>query len=233
MKAIVTFKRFYNFQLMGASRRPAATAVRELAVHALVADEDLDYTVQNPKRDEYLFKKELDLCASLGTIDLPATTMKDFLITPFMKKLVCEGFTVTNSYVFTFALQSSIFFIYTFISDRFPDNFVLMKADNEYQAKVVWVTDFVFEDNDVEGNVTITGHSFDSMQPSWKTSTDCFARFHSYLISDLNPGTQIFKGSDLIGKGIALHMDIDVEHPRILNFEQKWVFHMLDHCLPR
>lgn len=88
---------FQFLQLMGASRRPAVTAVRELAVHALVADEDVDYSMLNPKRDEVLFKKELSLCAKLGTVDLPAATMKDFRITPFMKKLVCEGFTVTNS----------------------------------------------------------------------------------------------------------------------------------------
>lgn len=82
---------------MNASRRPAVTAVRELAVHALVADEDLDYSMLDPKREEILHQKELKLCAALGTVDLPAKTIKDFRITPFMKKLVCEGYTLTNS----------------------------------------------------------------------------------------------------------------------------------------
>lgn len=117
--------------------------------------------------------------------------------------------------------------------NSFPDNFVLIEAQNEYHAIVVWVTDFSIDASHDDGDVTITGHAFQSMQPSWETSSDCFARFHSYLIGDLNPTVQTFKGSEMIGKGIALHLNIDVEHPRILNFDQQWVFHMLDHCLPR
>lgn len=123
--------------------------------------------------------------------------------------------------------------LHDYLTHRFPDNFALMRANNEYQAVVVWVTNFDLEDGDVDGNVTITGHAFASMKPSWETETDSFARFHSYMISDLDPCVRKFKGSELIGKGMALHLDTKVTHPRILNFDQQWVFHMLDHCLPR
>lgn len=115
---------------------------------------------------------------------------------------------------------------------RFPDNFILMKAENEYNAVVVWVTDLELEDK-TGGDVSVVGHVFRSMQPSWETGSDDFARFHSYLVSNLDKESTTFKGSQMIGKGIALHLNIDVEHPRILNFEQEWIFHLLDHCLPR
>lgn len=83
---------------MRGSKRPAVTAVRKLVSNSLHdVDCDNDYGQVDFEREELLFKKELELCSKLKTVDLPATTMKDFRITPFMKKLVCEGFTLTNS----------------------------------------------------------------------------------------------------------------------------------------
>lgn len=119
-----------------------------------------------------------------------------------------------------------------YLITRFPDNFVLMKADNQYKAAVVWVTDLELK-QDGSGDVTIIGHAFKSMQPSWETSTDNFARFHSYKIGTMHTDRLAFDGSNMIGKGIAVHLKLDVEHPRILNFDQEWVFHLLDHCIPR
>lgn len=107
-----------------------------------------------------------------------------------------------------------------------------MQSDNEFGAIVIWVTNLELADEET-GEVSIVGHAFQSMQPSWETATDNFARFHSYLIGNLNTETTTFKASDMIGKGIALHLKIDVDHPRMLNFEQEWVFHLLDHCVPR
>lgn len=83
---------------MRGSKRPAVTAVRKLVSNSLHdVDAENDYGQVDHEREQILFRKELDLSASLGTIDLPPTTIKDFRITPFMKRLVCEGFTLTNS----------------------------------------------------------------------------------------------------------------------------------------
>lgn len=107
-----------------------------------------------------------------------------------------------------------------------------MRGTNEYGAAVVWVTDLQLIDK-TNGQVAICGHVFKGMQPSWETPTDCFARFHSYVISNLDNEVTTFSGSEMIGKGIALHLKMNVDHPRKLDFDQEWVFHLLDHCLPR
>lgn len=67
------------------------TLVRNLAEEYYLDNE------KKPIRAEMeRFEKELELCAKLKRIDIPATTMKDFVETAYSKKLICEGFTLTN-----------------------------------------------------------------------------------------------------------------------------------------
>lgn len=73
------------------SNRPVRTLVRNLAEEFYLDNE------KRPIRAEMeMFERELELCAKLKRVDLPATTMKDYVVTAYMKKLVCEGYTLTN-----------------------------------------------------------------------------------------------------------------------------------------
>lgn len=115
---------------------------------------------------------------------------------------------------------------------RFPHNFALVEDSNEYKASVIWIADMTLTESD-EGDVQIHGHKFHTMEPSWKNQSMSFAKFHSYIISSLEKERKTWAASQLIGKGIAFHLDLNIGHPKRINFEQKWVFHVLDHCISR
>lgn len=91
-------------QLMNASLRPAVTAVRKLASHAAFGQEELTFRMLDPVKDKETFQRELDLCSKLGTIDLPAATVKDLTETRYSKRLLCEGFLLTNRFVYMFII---------------------------------------------------------------------------------------------------------------------------------
>lgn len=118
------------------------------------------------------------------------------------------------------------------VSSRFPHNFAVVEDVNAYNASVIWITDMDLSEAD-QGDVLLHGHKFLEMEPSWKTETVTFAKFHSYIVSGLDTTRNTWHASDIIGKGNAFHLDLTKGHPRRINFEQKWVFHMLDHCVSR
>lgn len=80
-----------NLQFMSPSKRPVQSLVRNLAEQFFLDNEKRPSKVEMEK-----FEDELDLCRKLKCVDLPATTMKAVEETSQTKKLVCEGYTLTN-----------------------------------------------------------------------------------------------------------------------------------------
>lgn len=78
---------------MSPSRRPVQTLVRNLAEQFFLDNEKRPTAAEMQQ-----FEKELTLCAKLKRVDLPANTMKAVEETSQTKKLVCEGYTLTNRY---------------------------------------------------------------------------------------------------------------------------------------
>lgn len=118
---------------------------------------------------------------------------------------------------------------------RFPNNFALVEDySNAYNASVIWITDLKLS-HDGTGDVVVHGHKFQDIEPSWTNDTVSFAKFHSYIVSNLDRNRRTWSSPDLIGKGNAFHLDLNGNgrHPRHINFSQKWVFHLLDHCVSR
>lgn len=107
-----------------------------------------------------------------------------------------------------------------------------------YKATVVCVTDFIRDENtEASGDVTIVGHAFNNMRPSWQFEDGSlnFARFHSYIVKGVNENASRWKGSDMIGKGMPLQLKLAGIGGNRLNGRephQEWVVHLLDHCLP-
>lgn len=107
---------------------------------------------------------------------------------------------------------------------------------NRYKATVVCVVDFkVDDDNGTNGEVTIVGHVFRSMQPLWDFGNNSlnYSKFHSYVVGEIEGNTTNWKGSEMIGKGTALHLNLVGEgNLKGTEGDQRWVVHLLDHCLP-
>lgn len=82
-----------------------------------------------------------------------------------------------------------------------------------------------------DGDVQIKGHKFCEMAPSWETGSVSFSKFHSYIVSKLEEERKVWRASQLIGKGNAFHLNIKDIDPKKINFNQKWVFHLLGHCI--
>lgn len=123
--------------------------------------------------------------------------------------------------------------------DRFPNNFVVLKNDkSRYGAAVVCVSDFIFdEETRTTGEVTIVGHEFKRMKPSWDFGRGglSYARFHSYVVDDVDRNSSFWKGSKMIEKGTALNLKLlESVDDKLTGREvdQSWVVHLLDHCLP-
>lgn len=103
---------------------------------------------------------------------------------------------------------------------------------------MVCVSDFIFDEaTRTEGEVTIVGHEFKRMEPSWDFGDSGFnyARFHSYLVDEVEQLPSHWKGSSMIGKGTALNLKLYENVDEKLSgreVDQRWVVHLLDHCLP-
>lgn len=220
---------------MNSSLRPITTLVRELAIRAAEEEAGYDYNVENPIQHAEALERELKLCADLKTIDLPPTVVKDFYETYHAKHLVCEGFKLTSRFVLDFIydlwviMKQGLCNLYC----RFPHNFALVEDSNGFKASVIWIADMTLEETD-DGDVQLHGHKFLTMQSSWENDTVSFSKFHSYIISNLDRVRMTWPSSQLIGKGNAFHLDVNKpHHPRRIDFDQKWAFHLLDHCISR
>lgn len=124
---------------------------------------------------------------------------------------------------------------------RFGDNFGLFKDENGRHC-VVWVTDFEHTDEEpgLKSKITVVGHRFRDMKPSWKDSTFSMRSIHSYVVTDIDLTPTKYDKTQLVGKGSCLYLpqgeleprsktpDSDFKKPRA---DQVWLFDLMDHCV--
>lgn len=153
------------------------------------------------------FQKELAFLRKSSQLELPVNYVKSTWSKGSYEKVVCNGFTITNT---------------------FPNNIAITKNPaHRLDRAVIWVTKI--ETSDVnKQDVILHGYKFLNIDDMLKEPVPSHL-YGSLLVGHPSKNPSAIKIRDVIAKGMPLHTDALSRVGEPLRSERTWVIDVIDH----